>query len=56
MGTRTVTVFGSSLGEPGDTDYDTAVELGRLLAEAGYAVATGGYDGSMEAVSIGAPM
>ena len=54
MATRTVTVFGSSLGAPGDAGYEQAVELGRLLAEAGYSVATGGYDGSMEAVSAGA--
>ena len=54
MATRTVTVFGSSLGTPGEAGYDEAVELGRLLAEAGYAVATGGYDGTMEAVSAGA--
>ena len=54
MPLRTVTVFGSSVGSEGETDYDEAVLLGRLLAEAGYAVATGGYDGLMEAVSAGA--
>ncbi len=54
MGRPTVTVFGSSIGAPGEPEYDQAVELGRLLAEAGYAVATGGYGGSMEAVSSGA--
>ena len=54
MGSPTVTVFGSSIGEPGDVEYDRAVELGRLLAEAGYTIATGGYGGSMEAVSAGA--
>jgi len=54
MALPTVTVFGSSLGEPGDADYDDAFELGLRLAEAGYAVATGGYDGSMVAVSAGA--
>lgn len=54
MKPRTVTVFGASVGAEGETDYDEAVALGRLLAEAGYAVATGGYDGLMEAVSSGA--
>ena len=54
MGQPTVTVFGSSVGEPGQPGYDDGVELGRLLAEAGYAVATGGYDGTMVAVSAGA--
>ena len=54
MAQPTVTVFGSSIGEPGEPGYDAGVELGRLLAEAGYAVATGGYDGTMVAVSEGA--
>lgn len=54
MRSPTVTVFGSSIGAPGQAGYDQAVELGRLLGEAGYAVATGGYGGSMEAVSAGA--
>lgn len=54
MGQPTVTVFGSSVGEAGDPGYDEGVRLGRLLAEAGYAVATGGYDGFMVAVSEGA--
>ena len=54
MGSPTVTVFGSSIGAPGDPEYDQAQELGRLLGAAGYTVATGGYGGSMEAVSAGA--
>jgi len=54
MAAPTVTVFGSSAGQPGDPDYEAAIQLGRMLAESGYAVATGGYDGSMEAVSAGA--
>lgn len=54
MGQPTVTVFGSSVGEPGEAGYDDGFELGRALGEAGYAVATGGYDGTMEAVSAGA--
>ena len=47
-------MFGSSLGAPGEPEYEQALELGRLLGRAGYAVATGGYGGSMEAVSAGA--
>ncbi len=39
---------------PTDPEYVRAQYLGRLLAEAGYAVMTGGYFGSMEAVSKGA--
>ena len=48
-----VAVFGSSTAEPGDPDYEDARRLGRLLAESGFGVATGGYAGLMEAVSAG---
>jgi uncharacterized protein (TIGR00725 family) len=47
-----VTVFGGS--RPSQKEYDQALRLGRLLAEAGFAVLTGGYIGVMEAVSRGA--
>lgn len=49
-----VAVFGSSAGEPGQPAYEAARTCGRLLAEAGYTVATGGYGGTMEACSRGA--
>lgn len=53
--TRTViAVFGASAATPGDGDYEQGIACGRLLAESGYAVATGGYGGLMEAVSRGA--
>jgi uncharacterized protein (TIGR00730 family) len=39
---------------PGSADYEAARDLGRRLAEAGFAVQTGGYAGIMEAVSRGA--
>ncbi len=51
---KIVSVFGSSLAEPGSPDYEQARELGRLLAEAGYTVMTGGYGGTMEGASRGA--
>ena len=51
---RVVSVFGSSAAREGDPDYDVGVTCGRLLAEAGFAVATGGYHGLMEAVCRGA--
>jgi len=51
---RTITVFGASQSHPGDTHFEEAVLCGELLARAGFAVATGGYAGSMEAVSMGA--
>lgn len=49
---KNVTVFGGS--RPDVHEYQEAQRLGKLLAEAGYAVLTGGYIGTMEAVSRGA--
>ena len=54
MTARRVTVFGSSRATPGQAAYVDAMRLGRLLAQGGYAVCTGGYSGLMEAVSRGA--
>ena len=51
---RIVTVFGSSRPSEGDSDYAEARELGRRLAERGFAVCSGGYGGVMEAASRGA--
>ena len=51
---KIVTVFGSSRPEEGHPDYTEAMDLGRTLASAGFAVCTGGYGGVMEAVSRGA--
>ena len=52
--TATIAVFGASGTQPGDTHYEEGTRCGRLLAEAGFTVATGGYYGTMEAVSLGA--
>lgn len=49
-----VTVFGGSLPKLGEPAYEDALELGKLLGAAGYTVLTGGYMGTMEAVSRGA--
>jgi uncharacterized protein (TIGR00730 family) len=49
-----VTVFGGAHPQPGSPAYQEACELGRLLARAGHTVLTGGYIGTMEAVSRGA--
>jgi uncharacterized protein (TIGR00730 family) len=51
---QTVAVFGSSRRDEGTPFYVEAHELGRLLARRGYAVLSGGYGGSMAAVSRGA--
>lgn len=51
---RVVSVFGGSLLKGESPAYQAAVRLGRLLGEAGFALATGGYIGTMEAVSKGA--
>ncbi|MFI5174898.1 MAG: LOG family protein [Terriglobia bacterium] len=52
--TRIVTVFGSRSPQPQDPDYASARHLGKLLAERGYTICTGGYTGIMEATSLGA--
>jgi len=51
---KVITVFGSSRPEEGHADYAEAVDLGRALPAAGFAVCTGGYGGVMEGVSRGA--
>ncbi len=51
---KTIAVFGSSRREANSVFYREAYELGGVLARAGYAVLTGGYEGSMEAASRGA--
>jgi uncharacterized protein (TIGR00730 family) len=49
-----ITVFGGSHPKPGERAYEDALHLGRLLGSEGYNVLTGGYIGTMEAVSRGA--
>ena len=51
---KIIAVFGASRSIPGDGIYEGGVTCGRLLAESGYGVVTGGYGGLMEAVSKGA--
>ena len=48
-----VTVFGSARLKPDSPGYELARRVGRLLAEAGYAVITGGGPGAMEAANRG---
>lgn len=49
-----IAVFGSASPTADSEAYRLAHQVGRLLAEAGFAVATGGYSGTMSAVSQGA--
>ena len=49
-----VAVFGSNGAEAGGQAYERARAVGRELAEMGYAVANGGYGGTMEASARGA--
>ena len=50
----TIAVFGSSRSRPGDPHFEEAAQCGELLALAGFTVVTGGYGGTMAAVSLGA--
>jgi uncharacterized protein (TIGR00730 family) len=49
-----VSVFGSSRPRENDSEYTQARQLGRALAQKGFAICTGAYGGTMEAVSRGA--
>src|SRR5438445_10082489 len=48
-----VTIFGSARTPPDDPYYEKAVETGRLLAEDGFPIITGGRPGIMEAANRG---
>jgi uncharacterized protein (TIGR00725 family) len=51
---KRIAVFGAASPRPGQPAYKQAQRLGDLLGKAGYIVMTGGYVGTMEAVSRGA--
>ena len=51
---RTVAVFGSGRVEENFIEYQKAVQVGRMLAQAGYTICNGGYGGVMEAAARGA--
>ncbi len=49
-----VSIFGSTRIKPGDEVYTKAEQIGKLLAENGFTVITGGGPGAMEAANKGA--
>ncbi len=51
---RVAAVFGGSRAEPHSAEYAEAYTLGALLAQRGFAVMNGGYQGTMEASARGA--
>jgi len=51
---KTITVFGSSRPIDGEDEFNSAFNLGKLLAQNGFNICTGGYQGIMNAVSKGA--
>jgi len=54
IGRPAISVFGSARVKRDDPIYADAVEVGRRIAEAGFAVVTGGGPGVMEAANRGA--
>ena len=54
MSDKVITIFGTGRAKHGDSVYELAMELGRLLAQAGITIANGGYGGTMLAAAIGA--
>ena len=54
MNERIITIFGGSKCREGDPEYAEAIQVGALLADAGFTICTGGYSGVMEAASRGA--
>jgi len=54
MNSPVVTVFGGSAPTEGSPNYKEARLVGQLLARSGFTVMSGGYMGTMEAVSRGA--
>jgi len=51
---KIITIFGTGRAREGDAAFQLAYEVGKLLAEAGFTIANGGYGGTMLAAAKGA--
>jgi len=51
---KVITSFGTAYLNENEPLYSEIVEIGKYAAEAGYSICSGGYYGSMEAISKGA--
>ena len=54
MSKKVITIFGTARAKPNDEVYKFACDIGKTLAQNGFAIATGGYGGIMLASSQGA--
>ena len=54
MGERIIALFGTGRASSGDSAWRLAYETGKLLAQAGFVIANGGYGGTMLAAAKGA--
>jgi uncharacterized protein (TIGR00730 family) len=54
MNDKTITIFGTAKAKFGGAAYTLAYKTGKLLAQAGFTIANGGYGGTMLAAAKGA--
>lgn len=51
MSDKTIAIFGTARADTGSPVYELAYQLGKLLAQAGFTIANGGYGGTMLAAA-----
>ena len=56
MNNKVITIFGTGRAKEGDLIYKLAEETGRIIAQAGFTIANGGYGGTMAAAAKGASL
>ena len=54
MSVKTITIFGTGRAKPGDAAHTLGYKVGKLLSQAGFTIANGGYGGTMLAAAKGA--